>query len=1015
MEPKSDNTDSAENGKQGREEVKKVHLFSRFICSLNISDGLNAEYKPPGEFTVVLGSDLSILFESGVLFTESKDAYYKDSKCDHISRRKKLYIGDTWTGPSSVFISERIGQLLQHVFLSQIIPIAVGTGGKADRLLSEIMRGLKRDPVRAQQNLEMLQQVMTALDRHMAAMNAAHSIRAASHAEKKENANLMQQYAFESRHAFSKLDFIPNSISEGDVKTGGRPKKQTMEGSYPQCIQRNDSTDDDKHSFIDKLVVLDRDKKRRDSGKASRIDSTKSDDRSESSGHSDETWELLNGKHDSDEQTISPRIQSYADDVDKKEEEHTSSGRSLGCLLLDIDKKALGSQERKDEELKRGLKVKPLDSRDLQVPLALEGISNVDNNPRRPTQDVPTGADLGGKRTHATDDGGFGNLTHQPYRGAVSTMPQHSTQPKQTLPGLADGLTSEADGIRPFGTLLHAGSLQTSNHEDQQDRDRAEATEQKLPEENLDEDAEPELSEKHCNGNNEHKPSEDIPDKTTKPERSEPNENSDENSEPEQSVDAVNMAATNHFTNADENPETSRHDPIRSSAASTQMQDGISGVTDQASEDKNITPEASSPCDTRDYVASEHTDNSSESMASLGEEGKTCDPDGGENASRCDGAAPRDDPTLDIVWCAGRGLPAEEAESTPKASTLIAQPETESEVSDETEDDDLPTDDVATASVDQVLKEAERFETSSATLPLSYTSSNFDGQISPPTTFRFSQPVQVRSPADSETFTISYFECTPVQEDSAPSEIIYMSQFEMDEMEPNTNHPEDQLHDASGEIGRCHYEASAYGDFGSEVPRRHRPQPPLEGAVYCTDSFQSRTDGEDNALRMIPKQREESRRTPDDPRPHEPQHAEASPPIPFSIARQSAAEDPQHLPNHIQLPPIIVHAAGAIPPWATKKPRLDLRQAASYDNASLLVRRATFHQGWPEESHQDLANTALAGFYYTGRGRQVRCWWCGVVIDCLLSGQDPWEAHARLSPSCRYLVEMRREPATQSK
>nr|KAG5711048.1 hypothetical protein BaRGS_013782 [Batillaria attramentaria] len=135
----------------------------------------------------------------------------------------------------------------------------------------------------------------------------------------------------------------------------------------------------------------------------------------------------------------------------------------------------------------------------------------------------------------------------------------------------------------------------------------------------------------------------------------------------------------------------------------------------------------------------------------------------------------------------------------------------------------------------------------------------------------------------------------------------------------------------------------------------------------------------------------------------------------FSTARESSPSDAENLPNRIQLPPIIVHAAGALPPWATKKPRLDLRQAASYDNANLLVRRATFHHGWPEESRQDLANTALAGFYYTGRDRQVRCWWCGVIIDCLNSGQDPWEEHARLNPSCRYLVEMKGEPFTQTK
>ncbi|KAK7502973.1 hypothetical protein BaRGS_00005599, partial [Batillaria attramentaria] len=997
MGSRSENMDLIDNGKQKQTEEIEMKL-SQFG---NISGSINAEgCKPQREFTVlrVLARSVCwISFESPQnSFTAWKEV--SDAESKYATVRRTLQIADDCLYTSLMYASFKIGPLMQHDSLSQVIDIAVGEN-KASRLLSKIMRALDEIPQQVKEDKDVLQRVVTVL---LGKALKACYIYSVSQGKKKQKVNLIQQTASElgSRYAVSKSNFIPNTLSHGDVKTGGKQTKQILVGTYSQSIQGNDSHDDDKHSFIivDELDVLDRDKKSRDSEKATRTDSDRF------------------GEHDSDEQTISPRIQGYG--FDKKEREQSKKS-------FDIDKEALRSRERKDE-LESGLKltVKPLDSRGLQLHLDIEDISNADNDTGRPNRDAPTRADLGGKRTSG------GNLNH-PYRNALSTMPQHSTQSKQPLPGLADGLTGDADGIRPFGTQRHAGNVQTSYHEDQQDLN-TDQTEQKLPEDNLDDAAEQKLSEEHSNENAEQGPAEEIPDKNTEPERSEPEENSEEYSKPEQSVEAVSMAAKN----ADGGPETPRQASFHSSAESVLL----SGTTDQPRENKNITPEAPSLCDICDKVTKSvpggHAEKSVESMASPGEEGKTCDADADEKVSRLSGVPPRDDQTSGSTGHELNHLPAKEGDSVLEASNLIAQPETESEPSEEIDfamsEDDLSADAVDKDTVDQASVEAEQTEDSSQPSPSPHTLSDFEGESSPPTTFRFSQPVQVSSPPDSENFTFLYSEPTPVQVDSDSSEIVYMSQFETVESELNVDHPEDQLHHAiSGETACCQHEAtgSAHGACWSELPQtadrtesyqsrmggEEHPRKYHPGTVVCTESLHSRMGGDDNTLRMISIDQEQAHRTPDNLQPHGPHHVEDSPQILFSTARESSPSDAENLPNRIHLPPIIVHAAGALPPWATKKPRLDLRQAASYDNANLLVRRATFHHGWPEESRQDLANTALAGFYYTGRNRQVRCWWCGVIIDCLNSGQDPWEEHTRLSPSCRYLVEMKGEPFTQSK
>lgn len=92
---------------------------------------------------------------------------------------------------------------------------------------------------------------------------------------------------------------------------------------------------------------------------------------------------------------------------------------------------------------------------------------------------------------------------------------------------------------------------------------------------------------------------------------------------------------------------------------------------------------------------------------------------------------------------------------------------------------------------------------------------------------------------------------------------------------------------------------------------------------------------------------------------------------PTQSVGQSESES-QSYPAPERLPPITVHAAGAIPPWATTTARIDLSQATNREFAQLRGRRATFSDGWLSNSGIDPANMALAGFFRIGLYRISR-------------------------------------------
>ncbi|XP_067930248.1 baculoviral IAP repeat-containing protein 7-like [Watersipora subatra] len=67
------------------------------------------------------------------------------------------------------------------------------------------------------------------------------------------------------------------------------------------------------------------------------------------------------------------------------------------------------------------------------------------------------------------------------------------------------------------------------------------------------------------------------------------------------------------------------------------------------------------------------------------------------------------------------------------------------------------------------------------------------------------------------------------------------------------------------------------------------------------------------------------------------------------------------------------------------------------------VRLRTF-QRWPASSHLTGEQVCEAGFYYTGFGDQVRCFYCLGGIKGWTAHDEPWEEHARWFPDCSYLL-----------
>ncbi|XP_013795608.2 baculoviral IAP repeat-containing protein 7 isoform X3 [Apteryx mantelli] len=70
------------------------------------------------------------------------------------------------------------------------------------------------------------------------------------------------------------------------------------------------------------------------------------------------------------------------------------------------------------------------------------------------------------------------------------------------------------------------------------------------------------------------------------------------------------------------------------------------------------------------------------------------------------------------------------------------------------------------------------------------------------------------------------------------------------------------------------------------------------------------------------------------------------------------------------------------------------------------MRLSTF-QSWPQYTEAHPEQLARAGFFYTGQGDMVRCFYCDGSVRNWEFGDDPWREHAKWYPRCEFLLRSR--------
>ncbi|KAG7248960.1 hypothetical protein CRUP_006594 [Coryphaenoides rupestris] len=70
------------------------------------------------------------------------------------------------------------------------------------------------------------------------------------------------------------------------------------------------------------------------------------------------------------------------------------------------------------------------------------------------------------------------------------------------------------------------------------------------------------------------------------------------------------------------------------------------------------------------------------------------------------------------------------------------------------------------------------------------------------------------------------------------------------------------------------------------------------------------------------------------------------------------------------------------------------------------ARRTTFHD-WPPGASVQPDVLSRAGFFYTGHGDNVKCYFCDGGLRNWEPGDDPWQEHAKWFPRCDFLLQSR--------
>ncbi|XP_013044363.2 baculoviral IAP repeat-containing protein 7 isoform X1 [Anser cygnoides] len=81
-------------------------------------------------------------------------------------------------------------------------------------------------------------------------------------------------------------------------------------------------------------------------------------------------------------------------------------------------------------------------------------------------------------------------------------------------------------------------------------------------------------------------------------------------------------------------------------------------------------------------------------------------------------------------------------------------------------------------------------------------------------------------------------------------------------------------------------------------------------------------------------------------------------------------------------------------------------QAAYPEMVTEEMRLSTF-RNWPQRNEMHPEQLARAGFFYTGQGDVVRCFYCNGSMRNWAFGDDPWREHAKWHPRCEFLLRSR--------
>ncbi|NXJ11397.1 BIR7B protein, partial [Odontophorus gujanensis] len=90
--------------------------------------------------------------------------------------------------------------------------------------------------------------------------------------------------------------------------------------------------------------------------------------------------------------------------------------------------------------------------------------------------------------------------------------------------------------------------------------------------------------------------------------------------------------------------------------------------------------------------------------------------------------------------------------------------------------------------------------------------------------------------------------------------------------------------------------------------------------------------------------------------------------------------------------------------------RIDSEEAAlpnqpEYPEMATEEMRLSTFQNWPQHTEMRPEQLARAGFFYTGQGDVVTCFYCDGDMRNWAFGDDPWREHAKWYPRCEFLLQ----------